>query len=386
MSTVSTRAPPSSSHSHFTVSPSWLTDSVTGVQRGRRLLGQPGPHGLGHVGQLVDRRGLLVEALPDLVDPVRRLVGEQPGERAAVEVVEGGHPQRVGRRPRRRASRVQSAQMFDHEVIVVGGGAMGAATAWHLARDGRDVLLLEQFEALHARGSSHGRTRIFRVAYRDPGYTTLALAALPWWRTLEDEAGVALLDQCGQIDHGAPDALAEIEAVARPPTADRSSALSTGRGRATGGPACAPSTASCCRPTAASSQADRSVEALLRRWPPSTAREIRTERAGAAPSSGSASTTATACGSSPTSVAYTRSRGGRGRRRLGRRTARWRRPVPVERSACRRWSSRWRCRRTSRRAGSTDRRPPWPSVVHHSSRWRTRSPSAPTRCGRRGSA
>ncbi|MGZ4705752.1 MAG: FAD-dependent oxidoreductase [Acidimicrobiales bacterium] len=101
--------------------------------------------------------------------------------------------------------------MFDHEVIVVGGGAMGAATAWHLARDGRDVLLLERFEALHDRGSSHGRTRIFRVAYRDPGYAALALAALPWWRTLEDEAGVALLDQCGQIDHGAPDARADIE-------------------------------------------------------------------------------------------------------------------------------------------------------------------------------
>ena len=101
--------------------------------------------------------------------------------------------------------------MFDHEVIVVGGGAMGAATAWHLARDGHDVLLLEQFGARHSRGSSHGHTRIFRLAYRDPGYTSLALAALPWWRTLEDEAGVALLDQCGQIDHGAPTALAEIE-------------------------------------------------------------------------------------------------------------------------------------------------------------------------------
>ncbi len=101
--------------------------------------------------------------------------------------------------------------MFDHEVIVVGGGAMGAATAWHLARDGHDVLLLEQFEALHARGSSHGRTRIFRVAYRDRSYTELALAALPWWRTLEEEAGVALLEQCGQIDHGPPAALADIQ-------------------------------------------------------------------------------------------------------------------------------------------------------------------------------
>ncbi len=153
--------------------------------------------------------------------------------------------------------------MIDHEVIVVGGGAMGAATAWHLARDGHDVLLLEQFEALHTRGSSHGRTRIFRVAYRDPGYTSLALAALPWWRVLEDEAGVELLDQCGQIDHGAPAARAEIEqslaAHGRPfeclsvgEAEDRWPGLRTDRGAVLS-------------PDGGFVEADRSVEVLLRR-------------------------------------------------------------------------------------------------------------------------
>jgi sarcosine oxidase len=102
---------------------------------------------------------------------------------------------------------------FDHDVIVVGGGAMGAATAWNLARDGRDVLLVERFAPGHVNGSSHGHTRIFRVAYRDPRYTALALAALPSWRVLEDESGEALLDQCGQIDHGTPSALAEVVAA-----------------------------------------------------------------------------------------------------------------------------------------------------------------------------
>ena len=103
--------------------------------------------------------------------------------------------------------------MFDHEAIVVGGGAMGAATAWQLARDGRDVALVEQFDPGHAHGSSHGHTRIFRLAYRDPRYTALALDALTWWRVLEDEAGVALLDLCGQIDHGAAAALGDIAAA-----------------------------------------------------------------------------------------------------------------------------------------------------------------------------
>lgn len=102
---------------------------------------------------------------------------------------------------------------FDHEAIVVGGGAMGAATAWHLARHGRDVLLVERFAPGHAHGSSHGHTRIFRVAYRDGVYTSFALTALEAWRRLEQDSGETLLDLCGQIDHGAPEALADIRAA-----------------------------------------------------------------------------------------------------------------------------------------------------------------------------
>ena len=101
---------------------------------------------------------------------------------------------------------------FDHEVIVVGGGAMGAATAWHLARDGRDVLLLEQFEAATATARATARRASSAWPTATPLYTELALAALPWWRTLEDESGAALLDQCGQIDHGDPTALDDVAA------------------------------------------------------------------------------------------------------------------------------------------------------------------------------
>ena len=53
------------------------------------------------------------------------------------------------------------------DVVVVGGGAMGSAAAWWLARDGRSVVLLERFEQGHARGSSHGPSRIFRSADRN---------------------------------------------------------------------------------------------------------------------------------------------------------------------------------------------------------------------------
>jgi len=88
------------------------------------------------------------------------------------------------------------------DVIVVGAGAMGSATAWWLARRGRSVLVLERFEQGHERGSSHGSSRIFRLAYPVPRYVRMAQAALPLWRELEDDAGVELLTITGGVDHG----------------------------------------------------------------------------------------------------------------------------------------------------------------------------------------
>jgi sarcosine oxidase len=96
------------------------------------------------------------------------------------------------------------------EVAIVGAGVMGAATAWRLARRGREALLLERFAVGHDRGSSHGPTRIFRFAYGDPFYVRMAQEALPLWRELEREAGEALLDLTGGIDVGPPDALAPV--------------------------------------------------------------------------------------------------------------------------------------------------------------------------------
>lgn len=79
---------------------------------------------------------------------------------------------------------------------------MGAATAWWLQRQGRSVTLLEQYEAGHDKGSSHGRARIFRLAYRDPAYVALARRAQLLWRVLEEESGVPLLEVTGGLDHG----------------------------------------------------------------------------------------------------------------------------------------------------------------------------------------
>ena len=99
------------------------------------------------------------------------------------------------------------------DVVVIGAGAMGSATAWWLARRGRDVVLLEQFAQGHANGSSHGGTRIFRLAYDQPEYVRMAQAALPLWRELEDDAGRPLLDMTGAVDHGDPASIAAVAAA-----------------------------------------------------------------------------------------------------------------------------------------------------------------------------
>lgn len=104
---------------------------------------------------------------------------------------------------------------MDADVVVIGAGAAGASTAWHLARRGREVVVLERFARGHAWGSSHGATRIFRVAYRDPLYSRLATESIPMWRELERDSGETLLEQTGQLDHGFPTAIDEIEATLR---------------------------------------------------------------------------------------------------------------------------------------------------------------------------
>lgn len=89
------------------------------------------------------------------------------------------------------------------EVVVVGAGVMGAATARALARAGRDVVVVEQFEVGHPRGSSHGTSRIFRLSYSKARWVQMAQEALPRWRELEAERSTRLLELTGGIDVGA---------------------------------------------------------------------------------------------------------------------------------------------------------------------------------------
>lgn len=93
-----------------------------------------------------------------------------------------------------------------HDVIVLGVGGMGSAAVYHLARRGARVIGIEQFGIPHDRGSSHGLSRIIRLAYWEhPDYVPLVRRAYDLWRDLERTAGEPLLVVTGSIDGGQPD-------------------------------------------------------------------------------------------------------------------------------------------------------------------------------------
>ncbi|WP_432512988.1 N-methyl-L-tryptophan oxidase [Kineococcus sp. SYSU DK001] len=97
-------------------------------------------------------------------------------------------------------------QAFDAEVAVVGLGAWGSSTLWRLATRGVDVIGIERFGIGHEMGSTHGATRLFRVACLEhPGLVPLAQRSRDLWRELETVSGSSLLDQVGAIMIGPKD-------------------------------------------------------------------------------------------------------------------------------------------------------------------------------------
>ena len=86
-----------------------------------------------------------------------------------------------------------------YDAIVIGAGAMGSATAYHLAKSGARTLVLEQFSRGHTFGSSHGDTRVIRLVYDKQFYTELMKSAYAEWRDLEKASGKDLLFTTGSV-------------------------------------------------------------------------------------------------------------------------------------------------------------------------------------------
>jgi sarcosine oxidase len=89
--------------------------------------------------------------------------------------------------------------------VILGAGAMGSAAAYHLAKRGEPLLLIEQFRLGHDRGSSHGAARITRHSYADVRYARLMPEAFAVWRQLEADAGQPLYVRTGGVSFSPPD-------------------------------------------------------------------------------------------------------------------------------------------------------------------------------------
>lgn len=91
------------------------------------------------------------------------------------------------------------------DVVVIGLGAFGSAALWRLAARGVSVVGIERQAIGHPFGSSHGTTRLFRVACMEhPGLTGIARKSLALWTELEERTGETYVRQTGSLNVGGP--------------------------------------------------------------------------------------------------------------------------------------------------------------------------------------
>ena len=91
-----------------------------------------------------------------------------------------------------------------YDVIVIGGGSLGQATAWQLGQRKARTLVLEQFTFLNQLGSSAGVSRQFRIPYPQEYMVKLVKQSVPFWDELQALTPVPLLDKVGTLWFGDP--------------------------------------------------------------------------------------------------------------------------------------------------------------------------------------
>lgn len=93
-----------------------------------------------------------------------------------------------------------------YDAIVLGVGGFGSSACYHLATRGIRVLGLDQYSLVHDRGSSHGETRIIRLAYFEhPDYVPLLRRAYQLWDELERSTEQTLFRKTRLMLAGPPD-------------------------------------------------------------------------------------------------------------------------------------------------------------------------------------
>ncbi|XP_040383306.1 probable sarcosine oxidase [Oryza brachyantha] len=88
------------------------------------------------------------------------------------------------------------------DVVVVGAGIMGSCAAYAASSRGVRVLLLERFDLLHHRGSSHGESRTIRATYPQAHYPPMVRLAARLWDDAQRDAGYRVLTPTPHLDLG----------------------------------------------------------------------------------------------------------------------------------------------------------------------------------------
>ncbi len=93
-----------------------------------------------------------------------------------------------------------------YDCIVLGTGGVGSAALYHLAQRGAKVLGIDRFPPGHDRGSSHGETRVIRLAYFEhPDYVPLLQRAYTHWEAMEQTRPESLYVEAGILEMGRED-------------------------------------------------------------------------------------------------------------------------------------------------------------------------------------
>lgn len=91
-----------------------------------------------------------------------------------------------------------------YDIVIIGGGAIGLATAAELASSKKKVLVLEQFGFFNQKGSSAGMSRQFRIQYAQKYMAQLVLDSIPYWDKLQKQSKEELIEKVGSLWFGDP--------------------------------------------------------------------------------------------------------------------------------------------------------------------------------------
>ncbi|NNL92697.1 MAG: FAD-dependent oxidoreductase [Saprospiraceae bacterium] len=94
--------------------------------------------------------------------------------------------------------------MKQFDVIIIGGGPMGLATAAELSKSDKNILLIEQYSFVNQKGSSAGMSRQFRIQYAQDYMALLAKKSIPYWDELQKSSKETLIDKVGSLWFGDP--------------------------------------------------------------------------------------------------------------------------------------------------------------------------------------